>query len=190
MKKYLSALLTGLYFVTMVSSTSFKAEASQMVDTIEIETQQDEAPVDILANVCERAYVEEPVDILANTCTPEYDIGLSDYEIDLIATIVMAEAEGEPEYGQRLVIDTVLNRVDSPYFPDTVEEVIFQKHQFSPTENGRWERCYPKEELRQLVIEELHNRTDNNVIFFRTGRYSDYGAPMFKVCCHYFSSYE
>lgn len=29
----------------------------------------------------------------------------------------MAEAEGEPEEGQRLVIDTILNRVDDPCFP-------------------------------------------------------------------------
>lgn len=48
-------------------------------------------------------------------------------EIELIALVTMAEAEGECEYGQRLVIDTILNRVDDPHFPDTVHEVVYQK---------------------------------------------------------------
>lgn len=112
---------------------------------------------------------------------------ISDHEIELMATIVMAEAEAEPEEGQRLVIDVILNRVDSPNFPDTVSEVIFQPNQFSPINNGRFERCYAKPELIQLVIEEIYDRTNDEVIFFRTERYSDYGTPMFQVCCHYFS---
>ena len=32
--------------------------------------------------------------------------------------------------GKRLVIDTVLNRVDSKYFPDTIHDVIYQKGHF------------------------------------------------------------
>lgn len=112
---------------------------------------------------------------------------ISDHEIELMATIVMAEAEAEPKEGQRLVIDVILNRVDSPNFPDTVSEVIFQPNQFSPINNGRFERCYAKPELIQLVIEEIYDRTNDEVIFFRTERYSDYGTPMFHVCCHYFS---
>lgn len=112
---------------------------------------------------------------------------ISQKEIELMATVVMAEAEGEPEEGQRLVVDVILNRVDSPNFPNTVSEVIYQPNQFSPINNGRFERCYAKPELIQLVIEEIYDRTNDEVIFFRTGRYSDYGEPMFKVCCHYFS---
>ena len=34
-------------------------------------------------------------------------VTLTQEEIDLIALCVMAEAEGEPEEGQRLVIDTI-----------------------------------------------------------------------------------
>lgn len=143
-------------------------------------------PIDI-----SQVYEFKPVDIVPEQPKIEEEIvPISDEEIDLIATLVMAEAEGEPEYGQRLVIDVVLNRMDSPYFPDTVRDVIFQKNQFSPTSNGRWERCYPKEELRELVKSELRSRTDSDVVFFRTQRYSDYGKPLFQVCCHYFSSYE
>lgn len=102
----------------------------------------------------------------------------------------MAEAEGECEEGKRLVIDTILNRVDHERFPDTVAEVIYQKNQFSSMWNGRVDRCYVMDNIVQLVKEELLNRTNYEVMFFTAGQYSNYGTPMFQVEHHYFSSYD
>lgn len=116
------------------------------------------------------------------------NISITEFEIQLIALITMAEAEGEPEYGQRLVIDTILNRVDSERFPNTVTEVVYQKNQYECVTNGRVDRCYVKDDILQLVREEIKNRTNSDVIFFRTKHYSPYGTPMFRECCHYFSS--
>ena len=115
-------------------------------------------------------------------------ISLSDYEINLISLVTMAEAEGESEEGKRLVIDTILNRVDSQEFPNSVYEVIYQPTQFSSMWNGRINVCYVQSEIRDLVIEELNNRYNYNVIFFRTKYYSEFGVPMFQVGNHYFSS--
>lgn len=115
---------------------------------------------------------------------------ISDEDIALIALVTMAEAEGECEEGQRLVIDTILNRVDSEYFPDTVHGVVYQPNQFSPMWNGRIERCEVREDICQLVQEELTSRTDYDVMFFTAGQYSEYGVPMFQVENHYFSSYD
>lgn len=67
----------------------------------------------------------------------------------------MAEAEGECEEGKRLVIDTILNRVDSISFPNTVYEVVYQPSQFSSMWNGRVDRCYIDDYICQLVEEEL-----------------------------------
>lgn len=50
----------------------------------------------------------------------EPDYPLTQEEIDLIALVTMGEAEGETELGKHLVIDTILNRIDHPSFPDTV----------------------------------------------------------------------
>ena len=113
-------------------------------------------------------------------------------EIKLIAQLTMAEAGNQSELGKRLVIDVVLNRVDhpDPQYPDTVQEVIYQKNQFSPIGDGRFEKCYATEENIQLVKEEIERRTDHDVIFFRTTRYSDYGVPMYCVGDHYFSSFS
>lgn len=116
-------------------------------------------------------------------------ISLSDDEVDLIALVTMAEAEGEPEEGQRLVIDTILNRVDSEHFPDTVEDVIYQPNQFSAMWNGRVDRCYVSDDIRALVLDELESRTNTDVVFFTAGRYGNYGTPLIQVGNHYFASY-
>lgn len=137
-------------------------------------------------NYLEPTVFTEEVEPIASE--PEYS--LTQEEIELIALVTMAEAEGEPEEGQRLVIDTILNRVDGEHWPNSVKEVIYQKNQFTSMWNGRTDRCYVKPELVELVKQELISRTDNDVVFFRTTRYSDYGVPKCQVCCHYFSSYN
>ena len=132
----------------------------------------------------------EPVEIqgVVEKPEPEPEISMSKDDMKLIAQMTMAEAEGESEYGQRLVIDTILNRVDSSTFPDTVYDVLYQPYQFSSIKDGRFARCHVKKELYELVVEEVHNRTNYDVIFFRTGHYSKYGTPLFKEDSHYFNS--
>ena len=135
--------------------------------------------------------IPEPIFIEASPIITEEEEGLLSYEdISLIALVTMAEAEGECEEGKRLVIDTILNRVDSEYFPNNVYDVIYQRSQFSSIWNGRVDRCEVREDICELVREELQSRTNTDVIFFTAGEYSKYGVPMFQVEHHYFSSYE
>ena len=78
------------------------------------------------------------------TPEPTYTSMIHSYDWDgederMLAKIAMAEAEGESVEGKALVILVVLNRVWSDEFPDSIEEVIFQKNQFSPVaEGGRY----------------------------------------------------
>lgn len=120
----------------------------------------------------------------------EPELPFTDEEINLIALVAVAESEGEPEEGQRLVIDTILNRVESgySYWPDTVTGVVYQPSQFSSMWDGRADRCRVTDEMVQLVKEELKSRTNTEVVYFRVGHYSPYGTPMFQVGNHYFSS--
>ena len=144
-------------------------DASSTVSISPIETVPEPSPPD-----------EEPEQV-----EEEWPYPISQEEI-----VTMAEAEGETELGQRLVIDTILNRVDDSHFPDNVTDVIFQPNQFTSMWNGRVDRCYVKEELVELVKEELLERTNYECVFFTAGGYSNYGVPMFQECCHYFSSYD
>lgn len=106
-------------------------------------------------------------------------------EINLIATVTMGEAGGESELGQRLVIDTILNRVDHSEFPDSITKVINQQSQY-------YTKCKQKStsRLRRLIRQEMRKRTNYDVIFFRTKHYICYGEPLFKEGHHYFSSLE
>ncbi len=132
-----------------------------------------------------------PIHISASVTEPtEDERAVSDDEIRLLALLTMAEAEGESEEGQRLVIDTVLNRVDDARFPDDIRSVICQPNQYTSLDSERMAECFVQEELVALVRDELEDRTDHDVIFFRTKRYSKYGTPLFQVGNHYFSSYE
>lgn len=117
------------------------------------------------------------------------EIELEPDEIELISLITVAEAEGECEEGKRLVIDTILNRMDHEKFPDTVTDVVYQKNQFTSVSNGRADKCKVTDDVRNLVKEELISRTNDDVIFFSAGQYSNFGHPLFEIGNHHFSSF-
>lgn len=69
----------------------------------------------------------------------------SDRELYLLAKIIECEARYEPYQGKVAVGAVVLNRVMSGRFPDTLEQVIFQKGQFQPMTDGGWQNKEPSE---------------------------------------------
>ena len=63
-------------------------------------------------------------------------------DLELLARLVRAEAEGEPYEGQVAVAAAVLNRVRDPRYPGTIPGVIYQVidgrfYQFCPVSDGR-----------------------------------------------------
>lgn len=91
---------------------------------------------------------EEPEAALSSAASRDWD---SDDSYRLMK-IAMAEAEGESVEGKALVMLVVLNRVWSDQFPNTIEEVIFQRNQFSPVkEGGRWYTTEPNEECAEAL---------------------------------------
>ena len=117
-------------------SYSNKATASSMPNLVTFEPQTEEESSEIEAD-----------------CYPRftYSKDWSEKERYLLARIAMAEAEGCNTQTKTLIIMCVLNRVWSDEFPDTIEEVIFQKNQFSPISNGRWDRVEPNEDCYEAV---------------------------------------
>lgn len=110
-------------------------------------------------------------------------------DMELIALVCVAEAEGESELGKRLVIDTIYNRLESPYFPSTIHDVVYQKNpvQYSCVWNGRLERVEYNEYIASLVIDEYNNRTNSDVIYFKTNGYFNFGTQIISEGNHYFS---
>ena len=67
------------------------------------------------------------------------DIYYRSDEVFWLGRIIHAEAQGEPLLGKIAVGNVVLNRVKSPYYPNTIYGVIFDRKygvQFSPILNG------------------------------------------------------
>jgi spore germination cell wall hydrolase CwlJ-like protein len=59
-------------------------------------------------------------------------------DLRLLSAIIYAEAENQCEAGQQAVGIIVMNRVNSDKFPNSIEEVLYQKGQFTPISNGRF----------------------------------------------------
>lgn len=128
-----------------------------------------------------------PYVVSVNTVEAPLFYPYTEEEVTMIAAIIQCEAGNQSDDGQRYVADSILNRVDSPWFPNTVLEVINQPGQYSTrkkaaklAKNGNIQlRCYGN------AIYELTARSNREIIYFGRGYGS--GEPLFKEGDHCFS---
>ncbi|MBO8137618.1 MAG: cell wall hydrolase [Desulfotomaculum sp.] len=64
-------------------------------------------------------------------------------DLDLLSRLIAAESRGEPQIGQIGVGAVVINRVQSPLFPNSIKDVIYQPSQFGPVRTGLINRPAP-----------------------------------------------
>ena len=110
-------------------------------------------------------------------------------DLELLEAITIAEAGNQSELGKRLVIDTVLNRIDSDRWrdDDTIWEVIAHPYQFETYTNGAYMRVDSDESVAVLIEQELLNRTNYDVIYFKTGGYFSGVPAVLQEGDHWFS---
>lgn len=119
----------------------------------------------------ETTNTERTQTVTENKETPsEPTISITTAEKDIFARLVEAEAKGEPYEGKVAVAEVVLNRVESPEFPDTVTgvvtEVVGDSYAFSPVQNGEINKP-ASEEAKQAVDEAITNDNRlNEATFF------------------------
>lgn len=101
----------------------------------------------------------------------------------MLAKIAMAEAEGCRIKAKELVIRTVLSRIESDMFPNTVEEVIFQKNQFTPISDGRWNKVEPNEECWQALENVLSSSESKDILFFESCKGDSWHNKNLKLVC-------
>lgn len=101
----------------------------------------------------------------------------------MLAKIAMAEAEGCRIKAKELVIHTVLSRIESDMFPNTVEEVIFQKNQFTPISDGRWNKVEPNEECWQALENVLSSSESKDILFFESCKGDSWHNKNLKLVC-------
>lgn len=61
-------------------------------------------------------------------------------DADLMKRVAMAEGQSEGPDGMYLILSVVVNRINDPDYPDSVEGVIFQKNAFSSVSDGNFDK--------------------------------------------------
>lgn len=109
-------------------------------------------------------------------------------ELELLAQLVEAEAGNQNFEGKCLVVDVILNRVESDEFPNTISEVIFQEGQFSVVENGAFDRAAwnMKESDYAAVMCEVELHENKEVLYFNNCKRVSGKGEKFKVGDHWF----
>lgn len=110
--------------------------------------------------------------------------------LELLAAVVEAEAGNQDLTGKRLVVDVVLNRVDSPLFPDSIISVLEQELQFTTMHNGAVEEAgwhMQEDDYKAVMMEISGERLDYDIYFFTAGEYNSCGRPAYIHGDHYFS---
>jgi N-acetylmuramoyl-L-alanine amidase len=132
-----------------------------------VEEQSQETKVEA-ASITEEPQTVEPEIAAPEPVTPA--VSITNEEQDLFARLVEAEAKGESYEGKVAVATVVLNRVDSPEFPNTItgviNEVVGKAYAFSPVQNGEINNAASEEAIR--AVEEALTRQDrlNDSIYF------------------------
>lgn len=113
---------------------------------------------------------------------------ISKSDAKLLAQIVYLEARGEGDKGEQAVIETILNRVSSKKFPNSIKKVLSQKNQF-PTYKYRNKAKVRSKELKN-IYKVLNGNTkilSKKVMFFSTRPYNKKIELKYKN--HYFCRY-
>ena len=94
-------------------------------------------------------------DTSSTTKTTNTPAGFSENDIKLLSQAVYGEARGEPYVGQVAVAAVILNRLESPSFPNTVSGILFEPLAFTAVADGQiW--LEPDETARKAVIDAIN----------------------------------
>ena len=126
--------------VTKPVTTTTKATTTTTTTVIE-ETTAETEPVETPTEAQDSAptYVEPEAEPIVTDIEPvveESSLGISDSEYILLCNAVAHEAgsNGISIYDKALVVEVIMNRVNSPRFPNSIYDVLTQRNQFS----GAW----------------------------------------------------
>ncbi|MGI6605236.1 MAG: LysM peptidoglycan-binding domain-containing protein [Firmicutes bacterium] len=72
----------------------------------------------------------------------------SSRDVQLLAQMIRAEAEGEPYEGKVAVGAVILNRLETPNFPKTLAGVLYETDAFEPMLNGSFYQPPDEESIR------------------------------------------
>jgi spore germination cell wall hydrolase CwlJ-like protein len=101
----------------------------------------------------------------SSTTTQKTVIPYTGDEVNLLARLITAEATGEPYSAMVAVGGTVVNRVQSSEWPNTITDVIYQVingyYQFTPVKNGYINNA-PSDDAVKAAWDALYGKDPSN----------------------------
>lgn len=131
----------------------------------------------------------------ANYQAPYELAHMDESDFIFLSSVVEAESDrSESLRGRILIAETILNRVNSPLFPDTISGVLQQNNQFSTVVNGRSivERTELSDQAVIIAVNEIEAGEAPAVMFFNCIGFNSYGEPYGSepIDGNYFMVYE
>lgn len=126
MKKILNECILCLALITMIFPT-ITVNAGVIATT----TKSFQTPQNEMIEGDDSQITTNPDGIVEVYSQGTNSLYITKSDIDLMAKLVYAESRGEPFDGKVAVASVVLNRVQSPDFPDSIKDVIFEPRAFS-----------------------------------------------------------
>lgn len=109
-------------------------------------------------------------------------------DMELVAQLVEAEAGNQCFDGKCAIVDVLLNRLESPDFPNTMEEVIFQEGQFSVITNGAFDKAAwnMQESDYKAVAYEYEMHSNKTWLYFNNTENVSGSGEICQIGDHYF----
>lgn len=153
----------------------------------EIETETIILKMEENEEAIETLQTETELEIFNENEVPVYTIEkLSKITLDdfyEICRVVMNEAGGESYKCQVAVAETIINRINSDEFPDTIYEVLYQPYQYSHADNGEI-----TDSVNEAVTQALEQHIyDTDMMYFREDYYHEFAEDYFYINNMYFS---
>ena len=191
-KRKLILLFILTFIISFIVGFQVRAMSIPADETVYIEPIPEE-PIPVMEKIIEygdQLYINRMDTMMTEEQLVTEMIKLNYYRsIDELAHLVRAEAGNQDLMGKRLVVDVVLNRVESELFPNTIHDVIYAPSQFAVISNGRWENC--ADEIDSTDYEacrlEIENRTNDEVLYFAYHSYIHGTTPVIIHQDHNFS---
>ena len=176
--------LAFLGIVAVMVATAIVCKTTETRQEMQIEEANTD-PVPVEVEVKEVEVVEQ----VSTEETVNYRILLNKEEKELLCRTVYCEAGNQSIETQEMVALTILNRLESDKFPDTLHDVIYQKNQYEVTTWSGFENYGWTEQVEQAVENVLiENRYPSDMYYFRNGYYHSFGVPYMQSGDLYFNT--
>lgn len=187
-KKIALMVIAGLIVSIPAGALTNKAETTEVINDNYIVV----GPYAVSKDEVKASLPEETYEVIT---TPELSTYekllqvLSEEDITLLAKITVSEVGNQPYECKVACVKTVLNRVNSYLYPNTVKGVLEAPNQYNATYNDRFNQAELNDELISVIYDAYFNTYSypDDMFYFRTDYYHEGYVPYIQIGNTYFS---